>query len=130
MTGKNYTAPSHSLRLLKRISALVLLLFLAHGAIAGAAHSHGKTRRQVVGQDSRLNGTVVGSSKPTSGPTTTPGECLVCRLHRNLYAGLLSEAPHTTAPTTQFVFLPTSTQPAISRTSTPRRGRAPPIFIS
>ena len=130
MTSKNSKASHNSLGPIKRLSALVLLLFIAHGAIAGAAHTHGSIRQQFVAENAEFRCTDVGVSQSSSGPVTTRGDCLICGLHRNLDTGLLGKALITDASITGFAFPRSFRQLIYSQTSAPNRGRAPPIFIS
>src|SRR5215813_6813008 len=78
---------------LKRGLGLLLVLFIFYGTTVEAAHCHGLTRPQSNSATSLTN--------PDSGASTTrtkPGcnDCLLCQLHQNFSATLISVKLNTT----------------------------------
>jgi hypothetical protein len=116
---------------LARLSAFVLLVLVAYGAIAGAAHNHG-TRlpaqlragtHETVFDDS-------GGAETSSRRLTENGECLVCQLQNHLFSGLLNALPQIAPPVTPGAYAPHTVHFSFSETHAPRRGRAPPTSLS
>ena len=110
---------------LARVLAFVLLVLISYGATAGAAHRHGN-----ILINARADAAVTMSGSGNSGSTAkdngTSGECLMCRLHQHLIAGLLHNPPGFIPPTVQLVRAPVASISYFSQTNAPRRGRAPP----
>jgi hypothetical protein len=130
VTSNNTLVLNKQPTLFARVSAFVLLVLVAYGAIAGAAHSHGTVTPQL--RPGATEPTVSSSNDPNSSSKQSPksGDCLVCQLQQHLYSGLLSALPHVAPPLTQFAFArPTGTR-CSTQTYAPRRGRAPPISLS
>ncbi len=116
--------------LFARVSAFVLLVLVAYGAVAGAAHNHGNA-------DLRLQAGITepAYSNPGDADSSTKklpdnDECLICQLQHNLFSGLLNALPQVAPPPTEFAFATQLQQPSSSQTLTPRRGRAPPTSLS
>jgi len=114
----------------RRVCAFAMLVFVAFGAIAGAAHNHGNFGPQSSAKNTGLKCSDLGDGGTSSRQIPNGGECLVCQLHRNLYSGLLSASPQIAAPVTQFAFVAKTQPGVISQTNTPQRGRAPPTSLS
>lgn len=108
-----------------RLLSFVLLIFIAYGATAGAAHSHSKN---LTAGRAGASANVCGSNNPgsTSGETGADGECLMCRLHQHLFAGLVHSIPDFIAPISRPVRSTVFAISCLSQTQAPRRGRAPP----
>jgi hypothetical protein len=113
-----------------RLSAFALLVLVAYGAIAGAAHNHGNADLRL-----RAGITVPAFSDPGDAGSTSKkqldnDECLICQLQHNLFSGLLNALPQVAPPSTEFAFAAQHHQHSSSQTLTPRRGRAPPTSLS
>lgn len=130
MTCNNTLASPRQSALFQRVCAFVLLVFVAYGAIAGAAHNHGNVTLQLRAGNTGQECIDSGDGNSSSRKMPNGGECLVCQLHRNLHSGLLSAVPQISAPVTQFAFAPQAQPGVVSQTYTPRRGRAPPTSLS
>ena len=107
----------------KRWLSLLLLAFIFYGTTVEAAHRHG----QVL--PGATHGTSLVDLSSTHGTfNTTPGcsDCLICQLHLNFSATLISVKPQTDQLTRQ-TDLRTSVPVTIhSISSSPQSGRAPP----
>ncbi|HEX6648771.1 MAG TPA: hypothetical protein VF075_04515 [Pyrinomonadaceae bacterium] len=107
----------------KRGLSLLLLAFIIYGTTVEAAHRHG----QVLPEASQ--GTSLVDLSSTHGTfNTTPGcsDCLICQLHLNFSATLISVTPQAEQITRQ-THLRTSVPVSIhSISSSPHSGRAPP----
>jgi hypothetical protein len=110
---------------LARMLAFVLLVFISYGATAGAAHRHGNILKA-----GRADAAATMSGSSNSGSTVkdngTNGECLMCRLHQHLFAGLLHHLPGFTPPSVELIRATIEPVSYFSQANTPRRGRAPP----
>jgi hypothetical protein len=105
--------------------AFVLLVLISYGATAGAAHRHGNILK--AGRaDAAATMSGSGNSGSTAKDTGTSGECLMCRLHQHLFAGLLHHLPGFIPPSVELTRETIEPASHFSQTSTPRRGRAPP----
>jgi hypothetical protein len=114
---------------LARMLAFVLLVFISYGATAGAAHRHGNILKSVrAPAAATMSG--AGNSGSTAKDTGTSGECLMCRLHQHLFAGLLHNLPGFIPPTVQPINATVAFIPYFSQTNAPRRGRAPPTAFT
>jgi hypothetical protein len=108
---------------LRRGLSLLLLIFIVYGTTVEAAHSHGK-----VGPPSNAAATFdrTGSSNRT--PTTQRGcsDCLICQLHQNFSASLISVKP-LAEPLVRQTYTPQLDPVSIrSITHSTQSGRAPP----
>lgn len=109
---------------LKRGLGLLLVLFIFYGTTVEAAHRHGVAAPQ--------SNSAASVTNPNSGATGTfnakpgCGDCLICQLHQNFSATLISVKLNT-APlarvTYALKFDPISTR---SIPYSPQSGRAPP----
>jgi hypothetical protein len=103
--------------------SLLLLVFILYGTTVEAAHRHGR----VLPATSHLTSVVQqGSSQSTL--KTTPGcsDCLICQLHQNFSATLITFKPQAEKLTVQMhsrSIAPVSIR-SVSTSSSP--GRAPP----
>jgi len=109
---------------LKRGLGLLLVLFIFYGTTVEAAHRHGVAASQ--------SNTAASFTNPDSGGSgtfsTKPGcsDCLICQLHQNFSATLIS-VKLSTAPLVRVThalrFVPVTTR---SIADGPQSGRAPP----
>src|SRR5262249_53220876 len=108
---------------LKRGLSLLLLIFIVYGTTVEAAHRHGRvtpaTHNAVAFEQTGSTGT---------NTTTKPGcsDCLICQLHQNFSATLISVEP-VARPLVRQTYTPQSDPVSISSTThSPQSGRAPP----
>jgi hypothetical protein len=112
------------------VSAFVLLVLVAYGAIAGAAHNHGNITPQLRAGITEQAFSNPGDANSSSKKQLDKDECLICQLQHNLFSGLLNTLPQAAPPVTEFAFAPQLPTQSLSQTLTPRRGRAPPTSLS
>jgi hypothetical protein len=108
---------------LKRGIGLLLLIFIVYGTTVEAAHRHGGVAPAA---QNAVAFEQTGSTSTT--PKTQPGcsDCLICQLHQNFSATLLSVKPFTESLVGQ-TFTPQLDPVSIrSITHSPQSGRAPP----
>ena len=108
---------------LKRGLGLLLLIFIVYGTTVEAAHRHG---RVVPPSHNSVAFEQTGSTNSTA--TTQPGcnDCLLCQLHQNFSATLISVKP-VAEPLVRQTYTPQSDPVSISSTThRPQSGRAPP----
>jgi len=108
---------------LKRGVGLLLLVFIFYGTTVEAAHCHGRVVPPSNPAASSFDKTGTTSTSPT---TQGCSDCLICQLHQNFSATLISVKPvadalvsHTQTPQLNPVSIRSITQ-------TPQSGRAPP----
>jgi hypothetical protein len=108
---------------LKRGVGLLLLIFIFYGTTVEAAHRHGRVVPPSNPAESSFDKTGTTSTSPT---TQGCSDCLICQLHQNFSATLISVTPvpealvsHTQIPQLN----PVSIR---SIAHTPQSGRAPP----
>jgi hypothetical protein len=106
--------------------AFVLLVFISYGATAGAAHRHGNILKSGRA-DAAATMSGSGNNGSTAKDTGTSGECLMCRLHQHIFAGLLHHLPGFTPPSVQLIRATVASVSYFFQTNAPRRGRAPPM---
>ncbi|MBV9960086.1 MAG: hypothetical protein JO360_16790, partial [Acidobacteria bacterium] len=110
---------------LARLSACVLLVLVAYGAIAGAAHNHGtRLLTQLRAGASEAVFSDSGDADASSRRLPEHDECLVCQLQNHLFSGLLNALPQVAPPDTPRVFTTQTVHFSFSETHAPRRGRA------
>jgi len=107
-----------------RVLSLLLLAFIVYGTTVEAAHTHGGLpAASVVGSASF-------SDPATDAKGATPlvgcGDCLICQLHQNFSATLISLPPSIAPTSLSSQFVLSTTIPLHTQTSAPRSGRAPP----
>jgi hypothetical protein len=109
---------------LKRGIGLLLVLFILYGTTVEAAHRHGLAATQSNSATSVTNPNSDASNTSSAKPGCS--DCLLCQLHQNLSATLISVKLNA-APLTRVKhahsFNPVSTR---SIASSPHSGRAPP----
>ena len=108
---------------LKRGLGLLLLIFIVYGTTVEAAHRHGRVA------PAAQNAVAFEQTGSTSTNTKTqPGcsDCLLCQLHQNFSATLISVKP-VAEPLVRQTYTPQSDPVSISSTThRPQSGRAPP----
>ena len=106
-----------------RALSVLLLSLIVYGTTVEAVHRHGS-----VGPESNSTSSVSdsGSAKTQGSKLAGCNDCLICQLHQNCSASLISirSGIETVSVTVRYL---ESTRPAIhSQTNTPQPGRAPP----
>jgi len=107
-----------------RVLSFLLLGFIVYGTTVEAAHTHGGVPASSVVHSSSFSDPATDVQRST--PLLGCGDCLICQLHQNFSATLISLPPSLSPAVinSQFVF---STKISLqSQTSAPRSGRAPP----
>jgi hypothetical protein len=106
-----------------RVLSFLLLGFIVYGTTVEAAHTHG-------GVPSRVVSSASFSDPATDAKGATPlvgcGDCLICQLHQNFSATLISLPPSVAPTSLSSQFIVSTTIPLHAQTSAPRSGRAPP----
>jgi hypothetical protein len=110
------------------VLSLLLLGFIVYGTTVEAAHTHGNL------SEAKKAVAISSFSDPaketkTNGPLSGCGECLICRLHQNFSATVLSVPPSIGPSTVGFHIFNLPTVSVHSQTATPQRGRAPPSSL-
>jgi hypothetical protein len=105
-----------------RIIGWALLIFIVYGTTAEAAHKHGR----VLPAPSATSFTQTQNVDGSAGSKTNCNDCLICQLHQNFSATLISLRLHATASDTQTTVREVDPISIDSRSNTPRTGRAPP----
>ena len=108
---------------LKRGLGLLLLIFIVYGTTVEAAHRHGTVAPAA---HNAVAFEQTGSSSTNT--KTQPGcsDCLLCQLHQNFSATLISVKP-VAEPLVRQTYTPQSDPVSISSTThRPQSGRAPP----
>lgn len=108
---------------LKRVIGLLLLIFIVYGTTVEAAHRHGRVTPAV---QNAVAFEQTGNTRTT--PKTQPGcsDCLICQLHQNFSATLISVKPFTESFVRQ-TYTPQLDPVSIrSITNSTQSGRAPP----
>jgi hypothetical protein len=109
---------------LKRGLGLLLVLFIFYGTTVEAAHRHGVPATQSNGAASVTNPNSGASSTSTAKPGCS--DCLLCQLHQNLSATLISVKLNA-APIVRVTHAQKFNPVAIrSIACSPQSGRAPP----
>ena len=108
---------------LKRGLALLLLIFIVYGTTVEAAHRHGG-----VAPATHNAAAFEQTGSNTTTPATQSGcsDCLLCQLHQNFSATLISVKP-LAEPLVRQTYTPQLEPVSIgSTTHSPQSGRAPP----
>jgi len=108
-----------------RVLSFLLLGFIVYGTTVEAAHTHGNLpgANNTAGAAS-LSDPAKGSD--SSGNLQRCSDCLICQLHQNFSATLISVPPTAGPSILRSLFSSVASATVRSHTSTPRRGRAPP----
>jgi hypothetical protein len=106
----------------KRALSLLLVAFILYGTTVEAAHRHGRisgnpTSTSLITTEN-FDGLFTGKTKGK--------DCLICQLHQNFNATLISVKPNTISVDTQSLRGNTDRVPVESRINIPQSGRAPP----
>jgi hypothetical protein len=110
------------------VLSFLLLGFIVYGTTVEAAHTHGNlaATKTVVGASSF-------SDPATDAKTTTKlpgcGDCLICQLHQNFSATLISVPPSIGPLAVSSHFFNLAAVSVVTQTNAPRRGRAPPSSL-
>jgi len=102
----------------------LLLLLIAYGATAGAAHSHG-----FLAPD-RTNVAAIsdaGGSQSSDNGHSLHRECSMCQFQQQLFDGLVHAPLFARTPLAEIAFVSPLTVFHSSTSITPRSGRAPPL---
>ncbi|HKG81038.1 MAG TPA: hypothetical protein VKA78_16495, partial [Pyrinomonadaceae bacterium] len=108
---------------LKRWLGLLLVLFIFYGATVEAAHKHGRVLPPASNAASLV---APGSGSTTFNTTSGCSDCLICQLHQNFSATLISIKPHTETLSRQSHLRRSDPVTIRSTNSSPQSGRAPP----
>lgn len=123
VTGMLISALQNHRTSLKRWLGLSLVLFILYGTTVEAAHRHG---RILPAASSAASITDPHSTSTTSNTQSGCSDCLICQLHQNFSATLISVKPITTA-VSRLTYLRRSLPVSIrSIANSPQSGRAPP----
>jgi hypothetical protein len=109
---------------LKRGLGLLLLIFIVYGTTVEAAHRHGRVVPPSNPAATSFDKTGNGSTSPTTQQGCS--DCLICQLHQNFSATLISVKP-LAEPLVRQSYTPQLNPVSIRSTShRPQSGRAPP----
>jgi hypothetical protein len=128
VTSNTESKSSRRHKPLTRVLAFLLFALIIQGATVEIVHKHGSLllARNVVSTTTPA-ASDPGDANSSSQQTRTANECVICQLHQHLSTTLFSALPWTTPPPVQFTPTLASAIQYFSQTSTPRRGRAPPL---
>jgi ABC-type phosphate transport system permease subunit len=113
--------------LFSRALSLVLLGFIVYGTTIEAAHTHGNlpANRAIAGStfsdpasETKANGNLLNCS-----------DCLICQLHQNFSASLISVPPSIVSSSLRSRTFNLTAVSVSSNTNAPRRGRSPPFSL-
>jgi hypothetical protein len=108
-----------------RVLSIALLAFIICGTTLEAAHNHGN-----LPGSNKVTSTAQFSDPATESKlgTGSPGcsDCLICQLHQNFSATVISVSPSLASPTITASFIQSHSPLASSQTIVTRTGRAPP----
>ncbi|HET6978625.1 MAG TPA: hypothetical protein VFI24_20000 [Pyrinomonadaceae bacterium] len=115
--------PSQNQSPLKRGIGLLLLIFIVYGTTVEAAHRHGR-----VVPPSTHGVAFEQTGSTTTSQTSQPGcsDCLICQLHQNFSATLISVKPDTQPVVSHTHTTPLNSVSLRSIACSPQSGRAPP----
>ena len=105
-----------------RIIGWALLVFILYGTTVEAAHRHGR----LVPAPSSTSITQTQDVDGSIGSKSSCNDCLICQLHQNFSASLISLRLHADALGTQITVRESAPISTHTRVKTPRKGRAPP----
>ncbi|HUS10398.1 MAG TPA: hypothetical protein VMZ30_08015 [Pyrinomonadaceae bacterium] len=113
---------------ISRLLSVLLLGFIVYGTTVEAAHTHGGllTANSVTGP---ANFSGPGTDLKEATTLLGCGECLICQLHQNFSATLISVPPSIAHTSLGSRFVNPTTLLVHSQTTTPRTGRAPPLSL-
>jgi hypothetical protein len=108
---------------LSRAVGLLLVVFILYGTTVEAAHRHGRILRS---SSNTASFHKQGTADSPLGSKTGCSDCLICQLHQNFTATLISIGPNAEALDTHKFSARLDPVSIQSRFTTPRSGRAPP----
>jgi len=108
---------------LPRVLSLLLVTFIFYGTTVEAAHCHAQVR-STTNTSSSLVDPLLASKLANS--KTSCSECLICQLHQNFSATLISVSPSVNTSGLRTLCQRLDRVVIRSQTNTPRTGRAPP----
>jgi len=108
----------------RRALGCLLLLLIAYGATVEAAHCHGRVSLDRPGVAAISD---AGGSQSSDKGYSHQRECSMCQFQQQLFNGLVQAPLFAITPSAPIAFVdaPTVVFPSIS--TTPRRGRSPPL---
>jgi hypothetical protein len=109
------------------VLSLLLLGFIVYGTTVEAAHTHGMLPVSSVAGASSFSG--AGTDVKETTTLLGCGECLICQLHQNFSATLISDPPSIGHTSFGSHVVNSTTVRVHSQTTTPRTGRAPPLSL-
>jgi len=109
-----------------RAVSLLLLVFIIYGTTIEAAHRHGRVLNapNVSASTSVSN---AGDSKGLAGGLLGCSDCLICQLHQNFSATLITFRQISAPPAFRAHFSNTTVPIVLAQSNTPIKGRAPPL---
>jgi len=108
---------------ISRALSLLLVLFILYATTVEAAHRHGR----ILGQSPTSSSLVTQDKTDGSLKTTTScTDCLICQLHQNFNATLISITPYATTLNVSIIRGTTDRVSLESRDDIPQSDRAPP----
>ena len=108
-----------------RALSLLLLVFVLYGTTVEAAHRHGSILDLSSGKTTSVSQT---QGLPGGGNAALGcGDCLICQLHQNFSTSLITVRPGSSPLLTRLELLRPAAVSLKSQTSTPQKGRAPPL---
>jgi hypothetical protein len=107
-----------------RVLSLLLLGFIVYGTTVEAAHTHGGLPAASVVSSASFSDPATDAKGAT--PLLGCGDCLICQLHQNFSATLISVPPSLVQTSLSSQFALATTIPLHTQTFAPRSGRAPP----
>jgi hypothetical protein len=108
----------------RRALGCLLLLLIAYGATVEAAHSHGRVSLDRLG--AAAIGDAGGSQSSNQG-YSHHRECSMCQFQQQLFNGLAHAPSFALTPSAQIASVDPLAVVYPSISTTPRRGRAPPL---
>ena len=106
-----------------RAVGLLLVLFILYGTTVEAAHRHG---RVLPSANNTASISEPGTTDTSFGSKSGCHDCLICQLHQNFNATLISVTPGTASLRTQLIARNLDSVSIRSGVNTPQSGRAPP----
>ena len=109
-----------------RALSLLLLVFVVYGTTIAAAHGHGRVL------DATSNDLTASVSQPNSTSSLNGGqlgcsECVLCQFHQYSATALITIRAESSQGQTRIELLQPEPVSLKSQTSTPQKGRAPPL---
>lgn len=128
VTRERESKLSHRPSTFARVLSFVLLGFIVYGTTVEAAHTHGTVAR-VNNASSSSSFSDPASESKANNNLPGCGDCLICQLHQNFSATVISVPPSIGPLSVEFHFFHSNPVSVASQTNAPRRGRAPPFSL-